>query len=529
MSPVHGTDARPDPHCGNLPLILASPAAVRERHRDEITRRFASADQDALADFLAFRSLLPLLGGRLIELAPDAVGASFREHVQADLALTQRRSVGLEFGLRDVVTRLEAAGVKALPLKGVALAVAAHGDPGVRPSSDIDVLVRRADLSAAIGVLTAEAYEPPADPAWVDGLPLLHYTLEPRRPGGAPVELHWRIHWGEEAFSQELLDNSEIGSEGWRRPQPLHEFAELLLFYARDGFSGLRLPVDLVAWWDRHGSLVPDRGLEEISTRHPALRRSLAAAVSVLAEHFELPVARLLEPRPLDRSAARAAALADPLATSSVRDFESRLMLVDALLSPGQQKVGFARRYYFQPLGEVRQTYGLQNAPSVVVQLRRLAHAVGGPMKSTPGLVSLLLRSRPRRAADHQSFGPLDRLRLSAEVVSTYARVRLLMWRRTLPDALDALRRPSRRRVVDATDFRVAYIVERVLRFLPTDTRCLMKSLVLLGMLQRREVSTKLVLGTSPQGKFEAHAWIEREGEALLWSGGGAFGRLTEL
>jgi len=112
----------------------------------------------------------------------------------------------------------------------------------------------------------------------------------------------------------------------------------------------------------------------------------------------------------------------------------------------------------------------------------------------------------------------------------TYVRVRLLLREHDLPEVLRRLRRQDRRPFVAAGDLRLARLVQRVLRLLPADTRCLTTSLVLLAMLQHRSVSSTLVIATATDGAFSAHAWVERDGEPLLWPGRqGEFGRLVEL
>src|SRR5262249_14484623 len=75
----------------------------------------------------------------------------------------------------------------------------------------------------------------------------------------------------------------------------------------------------------------------------------------------------------------------------------------------------------------------------------------------------------------------------------------------------------------------LAHAVERVLRPLPTDSRCLVRSLVLLALLARRGVSRTLVIGVAAEPEFAAHAWIECEGEALLPSGNGLYARMVEI
>jgi hypothetical protein len=72
---------------------------------------------------------------------------------------------------------------------------------------------------------------------------------------------------------------------------------------------------------------------------------------------------------------------------------------------------------------------------------------------------------------------------------------------------------------------RLGFMVEKVLARLPTDDRCLIRSLVLLRMLHGRGIPAQLVLGVRSRGEFGAHAWVEHDGEAVLPHGN--FARLT--
>jgi hypothetical protein len=116
---------------------------------------------------------------------------------------------------------------------------------------------------------------------------------------------------------------------------------------------------------------------------------------------------------------------------------------------------------------------------------------------------------------------PADlRLRVAFEIVGTYLKVRWRMLRWDVTRVVAALR-------ADAVDLHSpydAYLIGRRLRRpvrrtldpLPWDSRCLMRSLVLLRMLARRGVVCQLVIGVRPGEKFEAHAWIEHHGHPLL-------------
>ena len=120
---------------------------------------------------------------------------------------------------------------------------------------------------------------------------------------------------------------------------------------------------------------------------------------------------------------------------------------------------------------------------------------------------------------------------LACEIVVTYARTRWLLRRHDLPHVLERLRAEPRRRhfAPPASDERLARAVRRTLGTLPADSRCLMQSLVLTGLLVRRGRTATLVIGVSPAGTFTAHAWVEREGVPLLPAGDDEFARLAEL
>lgn len=112
------------------------------------------------------------------------------------------------------------------------------------------------------------------------------------------------------------------------------------------------------------------------------------------------------------------------------------------------------------------------------------------------------------------------RARLAREIVATYVEVRWLMRRRDVGAVVERLRAGAADRYdpdeACRLGMRLARPVRRTLDPLPWDSRCLMRSLVLLRMLARRGVVCELIIGVLVEDGFKAHAWIEHAGRPLL-------------
>jgi hypothetical protein len=133
-----------------------------------------SLDWDRVVDVAAANGLAPLLARRLATLEDEAdpiherggtdLGAvspppAARERLAArgrTSAFTGLRLSGL---LVQLVGAFDAAGVRTLPYKGPTLAARAFGDVGSREFTDLDFVVDRADLPAAVDVLLAADFE----------------------------------------------------------------------------------------------------------------------------------------------------------------------------------------------------------------------------------------------------------------------------------------------------------------------------------------------------------------------------------
>jgi hypothetical protein len=127
-----------------------------------------------------------------------------------------------------------------------------------------------------------------------------------------------------------------------------------------------------------------------------------------------------------------------------------------------------------------------------------------------------------------------QKLGLVGEIAIAYVRVRRRLRNGGLRDTLVAVRSSPPAALRDPEralpeGMRLAWAVRRTLPLLPADSRCLMRSLVLMALLDRRDIGSSLVIGVRPGERFGAHAWVELGGRPLLPRGESEFERFVEL
>jgi Uncharacterised nucleotidyltransferase len=333
-----------------LILLSAGTAARRQSTRGQAEELGALVDWPLVAELLRRRRLLALLGPRLVELAPEHAGERFATAVTQALDAGRRQSTFLQLIGERVIAMLAGAGIRCTALKGPTLSQTLYGDPGRRPSSDIDLLVAQEQLYDAVEVVRELGYGAPGDHVDKRGLPRLHFALVHEQGQLPPVELHWRIHWYERSFAPErlLAPPGELGG-AWR-PAPIDELTGLLLFYARDGFLNLRHATDLGACWDAFGPASQPGALDRTIRAYPALEHVLLAAALVAERTVGLPLDRLTAQR---ASLGRRGRIAVRLANSDPRSSEPQLYadmgLIDGLLAPPGDFRGFIERQVIPP------------------------------------------------------------------------------------------------------------------------------------------------------------------------------------
>lgn len=271
--------------------------------------RFGSPEVPALsaeawgtvARLARWESLTPLVHAAVRGTDAPAA-ATVPPEVAAEMAAAHAASAGAVEGLYEqlstVTGALRAATIPAVVLKGAALARGVYQDAALRPFSDLDLLVRVADVDRVHLALTSLGYAiaggapSDADRAWRHG----RGYFDPQRRR-VPVDVHWRyagyplmfpIDY-EDVFARAILRST--GGVPGAMPSALDMVVALSVHFLRElwyGKAKLRYLRDITEVCGR-GPVEWTR-LERVVDASPLLRTPLFLAVAAAAALLRAPV-----------------------------------------------------------------------------------------------------------------------------------------------------------------------------------------------------------------------------------------------
>jgi putative nucleotidyltransferase-like protein len=152
-------------------------------------------DWDSLWGLAHLHEVVPLVGATVSSFGGETVPADWRDRALRRRHVTMRANAHLAEALGDVLGALGAAGVEAMPVKGLVLAEHLYGDIAARPCADLDVLVRPRDLAPAREALRSIGFQQRAAPGYKA---LVHQFHDPAWGRGSGtdhvrLELHWAL------------------------------------------------------------------------------------------------------------------------------------------------------------------------------------------------------------------------------------------------------------------------------------------------------------------------------------------------
>ena len=179
-----------------LYLLLAQAQLTHEARREASELLALPLRWDAFLGRAAEQQVIPLVYRQLRALGFDGVPEPTRLELKQAFAKNRFKNALLVQQLVRVLRLLAESGVRAIPVKGLALADSLYGNFAMRFVSDLDILVPPGEALAARRALIANGYDSPF-PEWFFRYCQLRtnpdcwlWAPEPRRH---LVELHWRV------------------------------------------------------------------------------------------------------------------------------------------------------------------------------------------------------------------------------------------------------------------------------------------------------------------------------------------------
>jgi len=171
---------------------------------------------EEIATGAASRDLAPLLYRKLTSLRlADRVPAPALERLREAYLRSAKRNLRLGHELAKMLRRFADGGIPVIVLKGACLAESVYGNPALRPMNDVDLLVRRGDLSWAERTMLEAGYGPRNRPSveaqCYESLGLLDLC---RQDAGRDGVVCFDVHWNFEAAGSGF----QVGVDGlWAR------------------------------------------------------------------------------------------------------------------------------------------------------------------------------------------------------------------------------------------------------------------------------------------------------------------------
>jgi hypothetical protein len=316
-------------------LLTLSRGSLSESERTQARQLMCEAarvDWSRLAELASLHGVVGLVRHNLLALdarpfVPDPVWHAVEQaatQIAFDGMLRLRQTL-------QAVDALQSAGIEPILLKGYALAALLYDDPIFRPSTDIDLLIRRSEVDAACSALEriggrlpsretaavqfASSYDLPVmmpSASGKAGLLELHWDLAPRGLFSLDLDA-WRARSGE--FQVEGLTALRFSPEDML----LH----LALHMRKHRYVGLRWLCDVAELVRRHTAELDWRYVLTSAQRaglRVLLYTSLQLAERLLQAPVDADILRQLEPSALRRSLLRSVLTQDALLLPVERD-----------------------------------------------------------------------------------------------------------------------------------------------------------------------------------------------------------------
>jgi hypothetical protein len=195
-------------------VLLLARGTLQPRAQEEALALLSTPLRwDLVLEQATRQEVYPLLHRNLQWLGVPSVPEEVRGALRAQCRVNAFRNTLMAEELAGVLRLLHDADIPAIPLKGVALARTLYGDPALRVSCDLDVLVPPDRMARAFDLLLGNGYRSESANRFIDRLTLRgrssEYAIGLKKAGPEGdylLELHRRLMWEAPCEKQAIED-----------------------------------------------------------------------------------------------------------------------------------------------------------------------------------------------------------------------------------------------------------------------------------------------------------------------------------
>lgn len=346
-APMRGED--------RLCLILARGTLGLEPRREAEALLSGALDWALVLARLGEQGVYPLAGRNLATLGWRGVPAATRQALESGGRVNALHNHLLLDDLSSVLRLLHAEGIPAIPLKGPALAESLYGDAALRSCSDLDLLVRRADVGRAWPLLEGAGWRPaeayrvaPRDVGLLVESNIEYAFVRRRGELSSVLEMHWDLAWRWQHDGRAATDlwaaarPAEIRGSACLALGDPWQLVYLATHAARHRWQGLKWIVDIHELASREGF-----DWDEVVRIAGSLRLTgmVRLSLSVCRALYGTPLPDALPPLPLPRWLRGRLYPAAPAASSMWSD----AVLPSRLLDGAAARLGYLARVLLRP------------------------------------------------------------------------------------------------------------------------------------------------------------------------------------
>ena len=245
---VHSSAAPPEIDL----LLLCVQASIRSERCDVGKQLWNDVDWNYIEDMASQHGVVPLVYRGLREIHQDGVPADVLQRLEHSVGVNAERNRFLFEELLGLLALFEANDIPAVPLKGPALAMALHGDVGMRQFGDLDIFVPADRVPHAKKVLADRG---------------CHFRLSSQgsvlaeyegRNGCVGIDLQWVFAPKQYSFPIDIeqfwagVEPVLLGSARVLQPSPGDQVRLLTAHAAKHCWSKLGWIIDMAVFIQRH-------------------------------------------------------------------------------------------------------------------------------------------------------------------------------------------------------------------------------------------------------------------------------------